>query len=317
MATTQYQCTVCKRSRETVDNDKGLTITTKCTITQGCRGSLIVVKRLPNSNRERKPDTVDNLVDWQQRNILHTHTQTITAVKWRFAHPINVPFIVDVVVRTTTGERSLEHSEFQVEYTEQNLVTLTFSEPVRGTAQLVARNGSKRKVYEAVNDDEIVQITRDGRLIFLDSTSDLTAGTAVLQLQLVTPDGTSYDGDQLITIDGLSRTSWQTRGVMFNDIAQMKVFNMRINELFIVPAIGTIPDGSRLNVLQVFGREPRRHEVLLALVHDVNRTDPFNRDKARVVDVSVLPNGIILRRGEAFVYRSDIETISPPLRILE
>lgn len=317
MATTQYQCTVCKRTRQTVDNDKGLTITTKCTITQGCRGSLIVVKRLPNSSREMKPDAVDNLVDWQQRNILHTHTQTITALKWRFAHPLNVPFIVDVLVRTETGERELKHDEFEVDYTEQNLVTVTFPEMCRGTAQLLARNGSKRKVYEAVNDDEIVQITRDGRLIFLDSTSDLTAGTAVLQVELVSPDGTAYQGDQLITIDGLSRTSWQTRGVMFNDIAQMKVFNLRLNELFIVPAIGTIPDGSRLNVLQVFGRAPKRHEVLLALVHDATRTDPFNRDKAHVVDVSTLANGIILRRGEAFVYRSDIETISPPLRILE
>ncbi len=97
----------------------------------------------------------------------------------------------------------------------------------------------------------------------------------------------------------------------------MRVFTLALGDIFIVPAIGTIPDGSRLNIISVFGRPLKRHEVLIATVRDVTKWTPFNRNKDMIADVSFLKNGIVLRGGEAFVYTSDTEAAVPPLRILE
>lgn len=316
MAITQYQCTICKRVRDVAETDKTLTLTTMCTITQGCRGSLIKFRRLPNTTRESTPRAVDSLVDWQQRNVLWDHTQRIAAAKWRIAHPINVPFTAIVVVEEDGAERQLERDEFDLQFTDQNLATLTFDSAKIGTAQFVARNGSRTKVYEAPSEEELVQVSHDSRLIFFDSSSQLDAGTSTLRVELVLPDGTAYQGDQTISTDGLERTPWHIKGVLFNDIAEMKVLCLHLEALFIVPAIGTIPDGSRLNILQLYGRRPRRHELMLGLAHDPNRVDPFNRNKMQMVDTSRLVGGIVIRNGEAYVYESNVETITPPLRMI-
>lgn len=316
MATTEYQCTICKRFREIVDNDRGLTVTTKCTITQACRGSLVVTKRLLSTFRETKPATKESLVDWQQRNVLWDHTQKISSAKWRIPHTLNVPFTVDVSIRDGLNVRELTHTEFEVENTEQNLATITFAQPHRGVAQLIARNGSKHKVFDTPTEDQIVQVSQHGRLIILDASSPLTSGTATVKIQLISPDGTVYTGDQTITIDGLDRTSWSVPGVLYNDISEMKVFNLRLADLFITPAIGALPDGMRLVITEVFGRAPKRHEIMVAMTYDASRNDPFNRVKDKLVDVSSLKSGLIIRKNEVYVYHSDIELVSPPLRIL-
>ena len=255
-------------------------------------------------------------MDWQQRNVLWNHTQKISAVKWRIPHTLNVPFTIDVSIKENGVDRELTHDQFEVENTEQNLATVTFDQPHRGIAQLIARNGSKHKVFDAPTEDQIVQVSQHGRLIILDASSALTSGTATLKIQLISPDGTVYAGDQTITVDGLDRTSWSVPGVLYNDISQMKVFNLRLADLFITPAIGALPDGMRLVITEVFGHAPRRHEIMIAMTHDASRNDPFNRVKDKLVDVSNLKSGLIIRKNEVYVYHSDIELVSPPLRVL-
>lgn len=317
MAVTQYKCTICKRVRDILDSDKSLTITTSCTITQGCRGSLVVVTRLPYTTRENTTPVEDNLTDWQQRNVLWNHEQRIASTKWRIAHALNVPFVVDVLVRDGTGTHELSHDQFDIDLTEQNLVTLTFLVPQRGMAQLIARNGSKRRVYRNIDEDQIVQVSQSGRLVIFDATTSIQSGIATYSVELVTPDGTVYEGNQNVTSDGLQRTSWNTNSILFNDITQMRVLTLSIGDIFITPAIGTIPDGSRLNITKVFGRDIQRHEILLGLSRTVEKISPFNRAKDLAVDVSTLSGGIIIRQGEAYVYQSDVEKISPPIRVLE
>jgi hypothetical protein len=313
MAATRYQCTICKRERDILDNNRGVTLTTKCTITQGCRGSLIASKRLPGSTREEKAPPVSNLTDWEQRNVLHTHTQLIKSKQWRISHTINVPVAIDIVANGV----EVAPTDYTLDTNGQNLITVTFAVASSGTAQLIARNGSKRRVYEEVDTTQLIQVSYDGRLILLDSTSELPAGTATLAMEVVTPDSQVYSGDQTITIDGLSRTPWTCRGALVNDITNHKTFNVALPNLFVVPTIGVIPDGSQILITQVQGRAPKRLELLVALCHLPTRTDAFNKRKDAVIDVFKLTRGLIYQRGELYAYESDIETLTPPLRVIE
>lgn len=317
MSVTQYQCTICRRIRDVVDTNTSITITTRCTITQGCRGVLLSINKLPFTNRETSPPIMEGVTDWQQRNILWTHEQRIATTKWRIVHTLNVPFVVDVMVRDSESNLvSLSHDQFQVDVTEQNLVSVSFDSPQRGIVQLIARNGSKQRVYESVDESEMVRVSQNGKLTIFDASSRLDSGTATIGVQVITPDGTTYDGEQTITTEGLERTTWNVAGVIYNGIIQMKAFTLSLSNIFIVPVIGVIPDGSRLRFVEIFGRNIKRHEIVLGLVHDYSKFDVFNCDKDRTIDVSRLLGGIIVRSGEAYVEASDVEATVPPLRVI-
>lgn len=313
MAATRYQCTVCKRERDILDNNRGIIATTRCTITQGCRGSLIVTKKLPLTTREQKADPVGDLIDWEPRNVLYTHTQLIRSKKWRIPHSINVPVSIDVIA----GGVEMASTAYTVDVEDQNLLTITFPTATSGTAQLIARNGTKRRVYESFDSTQLVQVSFAGRLILLDSTAELDAGTATLGLTIVTPDSQVYEGDQTITIDGLSKTPWNCRGALVGDITSHKVFNVALTDLFIVPSIGIIPDGSQIIVSQLQGRAPKRLELFVGLTHVTNRNTSFNKRKDAAIDITKLARGLIFQRGELYAYSSDIEEMSPPLRVLD
>lgn len=314
MAATRYQCTTCKREREILDTPTSFAMTSFCSITSGCRGKLTPIERLPTTTRESSPPVVGNLDDWEPRTALHTHEQPIRATKWRIIHPINVPVVVDVVADGV----ELDHDQYEVEYTTQNLITLTFATAVAGVAQLFPRNGTKRRTYDSPTEATLVQVSTNGRIVLLDATSLPDAGTATVEMSITLPSGQTYQGAQLITIDGLSRTSWNVGLVLSNDISTHRVFNLAAPTLFTEQSIGPLPDGSRLEITLIRGLPPVRGDMLIALTYDPLTASPTNRDKQRIVDVARLQStGIVYQRGEFFVFDTTIEAIQPALRILQ
>ena len=98
MAVVVYKCDVCKREIQLQRKIRSLESIGRCTITNGCRGSLYQIDLLEDFVRGALPDPVSGLDDWQQRKVLHNHEQAIERDEWIIEHNMGSFPIVSVFV---------------------------------------------------------------------------------------------------------------------------------------------------------------------------------------------------------------------------
>jgi len=90
MAVVRFQCTVCNRQVEIIEQPTGLEHVGPCNITNKCRGTLYKVARLEDYAVGRFPPDVRGLTNYIQRNVVYDHTQSIADTVWLVEHNLGV-----------------------------------------------------------------------------------------------------------------------------------------------------------------------------------------------------------------------------------
>jgi uncharacterized delta-60 repeat protein len=167
MATITYQCSICERQIDLLENTQGLTVFGKCIITNGCKGKLNQLTRNPDNNRETFPSEVPGLQDYVQRKALFTYTQTLPQNVWNIQHNMGVSPAVDVYIYNQTNTLvPLSPTQYTITLVDQNNITLTFNTVQTGIAQLVARSTAKIQPQTITPATSPFQVTSNGVFIF-------------------------------------------------------------------------------------------------------------------------------------------------------
>lgn len=144
MAVVVYQCDTCNRETYRQQNRKGLDVISRCVITNGCRGKLILQEVKPSYAIGHSTPPIIGLADWTPRKVLYTHNQDFLKKVWDIQHDLNnQPSISAYINKTVGGVETLVKTEpTQIDYTSNDSVRLTFATAVTGVAQCQARSAS-------------------------------------------------------------------------------------------------------------------------------------------------------------------------------
>lgn len=167
MATISYKCNVCKRDIEILENTKGISVFSKCIITQGCKGKLYKTARNPNNVRESFPSPVSSLDDYTPRGKLFNFSQDILSSIWKINHNLGVSPAVDVYILSENGTYSLlPPDSYTFRFVDKDNIEIVFTLPQKGRVQCVARSSVPKTVNSAIPDKEFFQVTLDGTFNF-------------------------------------------------------------------------------------------------------------------------------------------------------
>ena len=142
MAVVGYQCSVCKRTINLIQNKVGLDWIGNCNITLGCRGQLIQQELYLDYTRGSLPDNVVGLKNWTQRQILYNFTQTVDRQNWVITHNLGTLPSVQIYVNVPLSADPTNMVEIlptEIIYNSDDQLTLILPRAYTGIAQLIAR----------------------------------------------------------------------------------------------------------------------------------------------------------------------------------
>ncbi len=141
MATITYQCSVCKRKIQKLENKQGLTVFSKCIITEGCHGKLYTIDRNIDNIRETFPFSDSTLMDYTPRKAFYKHFQTVSTRNWRIEHNLLTSPVIVIYSENTDGSLTqLNQNEFIINIIDKNTVNVVFTQNYKGIAQCIARS---------------------------------------------------------------------------------------------------------------------------------------------------------------------------------
>lgn len=170
MAVVTYQCTVCKRQVDLVQNQQGLEWVGHCNITLGCRGTLYQVEVLPDYIRGIPTPDVVGLKNWVQRKVLFNFTQGVASSQWVIQHNLGTaPSVVVYVNQPTQANQNnqVEVLPTEIIYNTDDQLTLIFPTAYSGIAQCIARSSnpdilSPRPTPPVVTTPPTIQLSNQG-----------------------------------------------------------------------------------------------------------------------------------------------------------
>lgn len=145
MAVVEYQCSICKRTKDIVQNQQGLEWIGHCNITLGCRGVLYQTDVLPDYTRGIPTPDVVGLKNWVQRKVLFNFTQVVARTTWVIVHDLGTAPSVVVYVNQPTQTNPTAQVEIlptEIIYNTDNQLTLIFPTAYAGIAQCIARSSN-------------------------------------------------------------------------------------------------------------------------------------------------------------------------------
>jgi hypothetical protein len=140
MSTITYKCDVCKREIDKLENLGGLTVLSKCIITEGCKGKLYKIYRDASSIRESFPPAQEGLLDYTPRKLLYEHDQSVDTTEWKIFHDLGVSPTVVVYEETDSGHVILDQDEYTVALLDKNSLSITFEIPKKGIVHCIAKS---------------------------------------------------------------------------------------------------------------------------------------------------------------------------------
>ena len=335
MAIVTYKCDTCKREIELQRNVYGLETPQRCKITHGCRGKLYQLNLKQDFIRGKIPARVTGLDDWQQRKVLYDHSQSIERDEWNIEHNLGNSVSVSVFVDRPTEDDPTNRDEIEPDdiiIVSPDEITLTFSRPYSGIAQLVARASDPQLLNPTVSATTTTttsqQISNLGELTIATRIATVGQKTNVgIQLTYNTPQQTIQVADHIADDAPAIASPWSTfdKVVIKGSVYTVRSFNAIVARM----ATGVIGNGStfRFTGIDEDGagspvsttgyRAPVKDEVLLLLA-----SSPFTTvDKitTQIIDVSqitesVNPFSLSYDTGEFFANTSILQTIYPPVR---
>lgn len=164
MAVIVYQCTVCNRTTQLVQNPAGFERIDRCTITNQCRGKLTQINDLPDYIAGGIPNPVPGVQNWIQRKAFFSYTQILLSSVWVVPHNLNTNPAIIVYVQTTPGPSGLEElnpSLYTVKFVDANTTQITLNTTYTGVVHCIARSTSNKNIVEAtpIVTTEFTQIT--------------------------------------------------------------------------------------------------------------------------------------------------------------
>lgn len=339
MSIIRYKCTTCKREIEIPENKRGLEVINRCVITEDCRGTLYKINRKQDFIRGEFPPKVPGLTDYTARRVLYNHTQAVAATEWFVEHNLGVAPSVQVLIdvaaetaeefedtpcslRATEGNfDQVETTDFTFTITGPNTLTITFTNPVSGLAQMIARSTAPT-VVETVEDivQPSFQLTT-GSLLTIATRDNTVSSSSSIDLDLVfTPPGEITTVQVTYTIPSSvdSSSSWSDYSTIQ---IQGKNYTVRSFDTFISEMVdGTIPDGSSFFFNQIndgSDRDIASQEVIILLAQDPYET--IDKITNRLVDVNRIDAtnaalSLFLQDREMFAFTSIISSTFPPIR---
>jgi hypothetical protein len=182
VAVVEYQCSVCKRTIDLVQNQQGLEWIGHCNITLGCRGTLYQIDVLPDYTRGVPTPDVVGLKNWVQRKVLFNFAQAVARNTWTIQHNLGTAPSVVVFVNQPTQENpdaQVEVLPEEIIYNNDDQLTLIFPKQYSGIAQCIARSSNPdllapRPAPPVVTKAPTIQLTNHGTLTI--ATKILTVG---------------------------------------------------------------------------------------------------------------------------------------------
>lgn len=161
------QCDTCnKRVRKDIDTF-GIDLLNKCTLTLGCIGRLRRILAASESKRVSSlPTTLDNLSDWVQRKVLHTHNQAVPSVSWIVEHNLAINPTIQVFIDDPLTGLQNEVKNINKRIIDNNTIEIIFDNPQTGIAQMFSVN-SKNIVNPPLSTTTqtlILPLTNNGEL---------------------------------------------------------------------------------------------------------------------------------------------------------
>lgn len=167
MATITYQCNICDREIDLLENKQGLTTFSKCVITYGCKGKLIAVKRNQDNIRETFPAEVATLEDYSPRNLLFNYTQLYPSNTWDIIHDLNtIPAVSAYVYDQNNNLSELDPTQYTILTISSNKLKLIFNTTYTGKVQLISRNSIQNLPASVPTPVSLTQVTSKGYFVF-------------------------------------------------------------------------------------------------------------------------------------------------------
>lgn len=186
MAVVEYQCSVCKRTINLVQNKAGLDWVGNCNITLGCRGQLIQQQVYPDFVRGSIPPDVIGLKNWVQRQVLYNFTQTVARQTWVITHNLGILPSVQVYVNQLESSNDgnlVEILPIDIVYNSSDQLTITLPASYTGIAQLIGRASNPdilnpRPRLVSPTTSSTIQLTNQGEITIASrvSTVDIPLG---------------------------------------------------------------------------------------------------------------------------------------------
>jgi hypothetical protein len=348
MAVVRLKCTVCKREIEIPENRKGLEIVNNCIITDKCRGKLYRTERLQDYIRGKFPSRVAGLDDYTPRRVLYNHTQAVASTQWFVEHNLGVVPAVEVLINIAAeSEDSLldtpcvlrsdvsnftqvETTDFTINITGSNTLTITFDDPVSGIAQCIARSSAPVVSEEAI-DMEVptLQLTASGSELTIATLNETIPSSNTLHLTFVyDPPGDalpiSYTyavGSSPSTISPWTDLPPPRTVLIEGNQYKVRSFNAFIPEM----ANGTIPDGSSFYLSGIddgTGNSPLPREVSAEEIFILLALSPYepvdkivdNLVDLGAVDASNAQASFFHQDRELFAFETVLLSTFPPVR---
>jgi hypothetical protein len=163
MSNVTYKCDTCKRSIELLENKKGLTVFSKCTITSGCRGNLYKLSRNPDGIRENFLDANNTLVDFTPRKAFYKFNQDIISNKWVINHNMGTNPAVIVYEDIGNGVLiELDNDSYDIIITSINSLELSFDSFKKGSVHLISRSSVSTLPNTNPSENELNRVTING-----------------------------------------------------------------------------------------------------------------------------------------------------------
>lgn len=266
MSTITYQCNVCRRIIQKLENQQGITVFGKCIITDQCHGKLYKIDRNIDNNRETFPFAVSGLTDYLPRKAFYQHVQTLTSQMWRISHNLSTSPAVVVYTENTDGTLSLlNQDDYTITIISKDVINLQFKQGFKGTAQCMARSTSATTV-QTVQSQNNTQVTSNGILTLTipevivynppvpDVIMDDLAFTVVMSVER--PNTAKTFTSEIISPTRVSGSSWSDWAkILIRKRRNYVVRTINILDLSIFQPIvsgkSTLPNGTRIRFEQI------------------------------------------------------------------
>lgn len=305
--TTSYKCDTCLRMIKLVDINDGIGYLNKCTITQGCIGTIHpIINKTEQKLAKAIPPSVNRVQDWTQRKILFDYVQPFASREWLIVH--NLDAFPNTYAYNRLNERV--HPD-KVEDIDQNTIKLIFKDAQVGTAQCVATSSKQVQVEEVVETDQRQSLTNGGTLTLATTSADpisilmtfedtLTSNIIIVEYK---------DIPMQATVESPWIASKQV--VISNRYYNVRSFNLRYDdETTELLNSGRLASGVRVTI-----------DVGTTKVHDTLALlakppfTPFDRITDQYVDLAIPNSDIIFNRGELMIETSSqsVRSVYPPI----
>lgn len=331
MALVVYQCDTCNRIIEKKQNKQGLEVVNNCIITDGCKGKLnfVSLKRAHSIPSITPPE--QNLTDWIQRKVLHTHDQTLLSPAWEITHNLGTRPSVEVFVRLGSDDTLTEIEPVSITVQSDDVLTINLDLPYRGTAQLISRGSSEGQQITTLTPT----IEQQATLIQLSTTQELTIATLFssdlpgedyVDLDICFLDPSTFAETQISTLRfddvNLVQSPWADKTSV---LIKGQVYTIRSATISLTELINLgIQDASPFYVKNIYyGSTPvselGKNELFVLLTNSPFQS--FDKNLKETLDVSLLnrdnaSTNTNLLSNELFVNSNLIEDLFPTITAL-